>query len=236
MKKEQLEKLSTYLENHVLKHVEGIRPEGDLSLENWRFPDTYYYCGLNAQFDKDNLTITFSDELVADKDEKSEDGLPIYYDNAYIDVEYDIINNWLTVKVSSDEENEFMQNILSELKCVIEDDEDFLKTLENETEHLRPEEEELEVTDENPNLIWDGTKSCICDFTLEVNNWGYQYLVKCVPLYDDLQEDLGAACWNEEKLIQQTLKFTEAGYACQIQKIDENYINEIKDSVCMTDR
>ncbi|MCT4582760.1 MAG: hypothetical protein N4A35_15205 [Flavobacteriales bacterium] len=226
-----------------MNHVEGVREEGDLTNENKRFPDTYYYYSFEPEYDKVNQEIRFSSEMVADKGEYCEDGFPVYHENAYVRVEYDIINESISVKAESeycydyesDEDAEYMKEVLFNLECRIGEDEEFMELLKKETSHLRPKKE-FKKTEENPNLIWDGTKSCICDFTLEVNNWGYQYLVKCIPLFDDLQDDLGAACWSEEKLIQQTLEFTEAGYAFQVQKIDDNYIDEVKNSVCVADR
>lgn len=235
MNKEELEKLSNYIEQNVIANVDGMREDGDYTDEGRKFPDTWYHCGLESEYNSDKQAISFSTQMIADKDFEDEFGFDDEYEDSELSISYDIYSDVIIVESYTDEEDEYMNDILFDLECKIQEDEALHNHLRNVTAHLRVPDS-ADIQEDNPNLIWDGTKSCICDFTLQVNNWGYKYLVKCFPLYDNLLEDLGAACWNEEKLIKQTLKFTEAGYAFQVQKIDDSYIDEIKNSVCVTDR
>jgi len=239
MKTKQLKKLSDFLEKKVVNDVEGIREEGDLTNENRRFPDTYYYDSFQPEYDKRNQEISFEAEMVADTGEYCENGLPVGHENGLVYVEYDIINDSISVKAESenfyddegDDDVEYMKEVLSDLQCRIEEDEDFLTLLRKETSHLRPEEEP-EKTEENPNLIWDGTKGCLCNFSLQVDKWNYKYLVKCFPLIEGGQKNLGAACWDDDKLVQQLKEFTKAGYVFQVQEINEEYIADVKNTLC----
>lgn len=231
MNKEELEKLSSYIEQNVIADVDGIREDGDYTDEGRKFPDTWYHCGLESEYNSAKQEISFCIQMIADRDFVDEFGFGDEYENSELSINYDIYKDDIIVETYTEEEDEFMNDILSDLEYKIQEDEALHNHLRNVTAHLRVPDSEG-IQEENPNLIWDGTKSCICDFTLEVNNWGYKYLVKCFPLYDDLQEDLGAACWDDDKLIQQLRQFTEAGYSCQVQLIDNEYIKTVKKALC----
>lgn len=236
MKTKQLKKLTDFIENEIVNHVEGVREEGDITNENRRFPDTYYYDSFQAIYDKENKEISFYSEMVADTGEFDEDGLPVYHENAFVHVEYDIINDSISVKAESedcydDDENEdveYMKGVLFNLECRIEEDKDFLELLKKETSHLRPEEEEEPVTD---TIMWQG-QGCICEFAIYAEEHGFKHLIKCHPLTDDCQKDLAAACWDDEELLRQIQKFSYAGYSCQIELIANIDINELKTKVC----
>lgn len=236
MKTKQLKKLADFLEKKVVNHVEGVRVEGDLTNENRKFPDTYYYDSFQPKYDKRNQEISFEADLVADTGEYCEDGLPVTHENGLVYVEYDIINDSISVKAESDnfyddegdDDVEYMKEVLSDLQCRIEEDEDFLELLRKETNHLRPEEEKEPVTD---TIMWQG-QGCICEFAIYAEEHGYKHLIKCHPLSDDCQKDLAAACWDDEELLRQIQEFSHAGYSCQIELIANIDINELKTKVC----
>lgn len=129
MNKRQLEKLSNYIENEVLNNINGIRRDGDNTSEKRRFLDTWYHCGFEVNYDFASNKLSLSTEMIADKDFINEDGFSDEYENAYVHIAYDISLDSLEVEIYSDEENQFMQDILFDLECRIQEDSGLNKIL-----------------------------------------------------------------------------------------------------------
>jgi hypothetical protein len=130
MKTKQIKKISDFIENEIFSTIEGIREEGDYTSENRRSPDTWYHCGLEVNYDSTSKKLSFNTEMIADKDFVDEDGFADEYDNAYVQIEYDVNLDELEVETYSDEESQFMQDILFDLECRIREDDDLSRLIE----------------------------------------------------------------------------------------------------------
>lgn len=68
-------------------------------------------------------------------------------------------------------------------------------------------------------MIWQGENEFPV-FVVVSKTLGYKYVVKCVPMYDDLQDELGAACKDHSELVETLLMFSDSGYSSRVAKVD----------------
>lgn len=68
-------------------------------------------------------------------------------------------------------------------------------------------------------MIWEGQGS-FEDFVIVVRILGYKYVVKCYPLEDEFQDELGAGCRDHEELVETLLFFSYRNYSTRVARVD----------------
>ena len=129
MNKEELEKLSSYIEQNIIANVDGVREDGDYTDKGRNFHDTWYHCGIESEYNSAKQEINFSTQMIAIRDFVDEFGFVDEYENSELNIIYDIENEVIKVEIYTDEEDEFMKDILFDLECKIQEDQGLFRLL-----------------------------------------------------------------------------------------------------------
>lgn len=76
--------------------------------------------------------------------------------------------------------------------------------------------------EQNENLetiMYEGQSNFI-DFVTMTSILGYDYVIKCTPLKEGLQDELGAACQSQTELIDTLLLVSDMGYSSRVAKLE----------------